>query len=218
MSRIAAAPSPAARGREANPRGPNAIRHARTQAALLQAGCELFARDGFAAARTSEIVARTGLTRGALYHHFPDKLALFAAVLEDVAARLAERIDAAAEGSPSARAELWAGCEEWLVAMAEPTLHRLYLVEGPAALGLPRWREIDAKHGGRSLREGIAATLAERGDDRPDVEAFTALLSGALNEAALWVAEAEDSEVAGRAMRSSLELLLTRLFEPSRGA
>lgn len=212
MSRGATAPSTASRRPEGRARGPNADRSARTRAALLRAGCELFARDGFAAARTSEIVARTGLTRGALYHHFPDKLALFDAVLEDVAVRLVERIDAAADGSRSAQAELRAGCEEWLAAMAEPTLHRLYLVEGPAALGLSRWREIDAKHGGRSLREGIAVALAERGDHEPNVEALTALLLGALNEAALWVAEAKDSEAAGRAMRSSLGLLLTRLF------
>jgi AcrR family transcriptional regulator len=197
-------------------RGPNAERHARTRAALLRAGRQDFARDGYAPASTGEIAAATGLTRGALYHHFPDKLALFDAVLEQVARELVERIEAAATARRDPLAGLRAGCEEWLDAMAEPELQRLYLVEGPAALGLARWREIDAEHGGGSLREGIEAVLAERDDRKTAVEPLTALLTGALNEAALWTAEAKDPDKARREMRVSVALLLDRLFARAR--
>jgi AcrR family transcriptional regulator len=176
--------------RERPVRGPNAERQARTHAALLVAARRVFSRDGFASATTGEIMAGTGLTRGALYYHFPDKLA----------------------SMPDAFSSLRAGCEEWLRAMADPELHRLYLVEAPAALGLPRWREIDAAYGGGSLRGGIQAVLAERADSEPELESLTALLSGALNEAALWIADADDQAAAGRAMRRSLDTLLGRLF------
>ncbi|MGH9118652.1 MAG: TetR/AcrR family transcriptional regulator [Acidimicrobiales bacterium] len=179
---------------------------------MLAAGRVVFARDGYGPASTSEIAARTGLTRGALYHHFPDKLGLFEAVLEQVARELVVRIDAAATSKGSARAGLQAGCEEWLDAMAEPELHRLYLVEGPAALGLARWRELDARYGGGSLRQGIEAVLVEIGDRTTAVEPLTALLTGALNEAALWTAESDEPTLARRAMRGSVRLLLDRLF------
>lgn len=193
-------------------RGPNAERHARTRAALLRAAREVFARDGFARAKTGEIVALTGLTRGALYYHWPDKLALFDAVVEEVAEEIVARIEDAATASADPLTSLRAGCEEWLEAMANPELHRLYLVEGPAALGLPRWREIDAAYGGGSLSEGIAGVVAERKDSAPDLEALTALLTGALNEAALWIADADGQAAARRSMRRTLDTLLSRLF------
>jgi len=179
---------------------------------LLKAAREVFARDGFARAKTGEIVALTGLTRGALYYHWPDKLALFDAVGEEVAEEIVARIEDAATARADPLASLRAGCEEWLEAMANPELHRLYLVEGPAALGLPRWREIDAAYGGGSLSAGIAGVFAERKDSAPDLEALTALLTGALNEAALWIADADGQVAARRTMTRTFDTLLNQLF------
>ena len=194
-------------------RGPNAERHARSRAALLAAARTVFVRDGFAQARTGDIVEATGLTRGALYYHFPDKVALFDTVVEEVARELVTRIDEAADVAPDALSALRAGCAAWLDAMAEPDLHRLYLVEAPAAIGLQRWREIDATYGGGSLREGIEAVLAGHADPALDAAALTVLLTGALNEAALWIADADDRASARRAMHGTLDTLLSRLFD-----
>jgi len=133
-------------------------------------------------------------------------------VVQEVAGELVARIELAAATTSDALAGLRAGCEGWLQAMADPQLHRLYLVEAPAALGLSRWREIDAAYGGGLLRRGIAAVLAERADSGPDLESLTALLSGALNEAALWIADADDQRAARRAMSRTLDALLGRLF------
>lgn len=79
----------------------------------------------------------------------------------------------------------------------------------PGATGA---REIDAAYGGGSLSEGIAGVVAERKDSAPDLEALTALLTGALNEAALWIADADGQAAARRSMRRTLDTLLSRLF------
>lgn len=65
------------------------------------------------------------------------------------------------------------------------------------------------------MSEGIEAVLSQRKDSALDVVAVTALLSGALNEAALWIAEAENKVKAHRAMRKLLSTLLSRLFSSS---
>ena len=87
-------------------------------------------------------------------------------------------------------------------------------------LGWHRWREIDAPHGLRSLREGVAAVLAARPDQTLSVDPITFLLYGAFNEAALWVAEAKDEKAARREMDRTLVQLMERLFgspaEPAR--
>jgi AcrR family transcriptional regulator len=200
-------------GRDRSVRGPNSERLARSRTALLAAAREMFTRDGFAQAKTGEIVEAAGLTRGALYYHFPDKTAIFDAVVKEVARELVTRIDRAAEVSPDALSALRAGCAEWLDAMADRELHRLYLVEAPAAIGLARWREIDTTYGGRSLGQGIEAVLGERADPSIDPATLTVLLSGALNEAALWIADADNQAKARRAMKSSIDTLLSRLFD-----
>jgi hypothetical protein len=78
--------------------------------------------------------------------------------------------------------------------------------------------EIDAALGGGSLRGGVQAALAERADSELDLESLTALRSGALNAAALWIADADDPAAAGRAMRGSLDRLLGRLFSRAAAA
>lgn len=55
-----------------------------TRKTLLDAAYEEIHRCGFQAASLSRILARTGLTKGALYHHFPTKLALGYAVVDEV--------------------------------------------------------------------------------------------------------------------------------------
>jgi len=190
-------------------------RLAATRAALLKAARTIFAEQGYAAAATEEIVRRAKVTRGALYHHFEDKRALFDAVASEVAREIAEKIDAMTPMDDPLKA-LIVGTGAFLDACLDPAVRRIYLIDAPAVLGWHRWREIDAPHGVRSLREGVSAMLAERRDDALAVEPTTFLLAGAFNEAALWIAEAKDEKAARRAMDRSLAALIERLFVQSR--
>lgn len=160
-----------------------------TRAHLVAAARNLFAARGFAETGTEEVVRAAGVTRGALYHQFADKTALFAAAFEAVAAEVRTRIEREAEASAGAVGALVAGSIAFLDAATDPAIRRIYLVDGPAVLGWAAWREIDARHGMASLSEGVVAALAGPPARTGDAEALTHLLSGALDALALWVAD-----------------------------
>ncbi|MCA0245538.1 MAG: TetR family transcriptional regulator [Proteobacteria bacterium] len=193
-----------------------AERLAATRAALLKEARAIFATAGYEAAATEEIVKRAKVTRGALYHHFKDKRDLFEAVVEEVARGIATTIDDTAVPARTPLETLVEGMRAFLDACLDPAVRRIYLIDAPAVLGWHRWREIDAPHGVRSLREGIAAVLELQPDPALAIEPLTFMLSGASNEAALWVAEAEDEKSARRAVDRTLGELIERLFAPSR--
>jgi len=197
-----------------------AERLAVTRATLLREARLIFAASGYDAAATEEIVQRAEVTRGALYYHFKDKRAVFEAIVEEVAREIAAAIDKRAEPVGDPLQALIEGTRAFLDACLDPAVRRIYLIDAPAVLGWHRWREIDAPHGLRSLREGVAAVLAARPDQPLNVEPITFLLSGAFNEAALWIAEATDEKAARREMDRTLVQLMERLFgapvEPAR--
>lgn len=191
-----------------------AERLAVTRATLLKEARLIFAASGYDAAATEEIVQRANVTRGALYYHFKDKRAVFEAIVEEVAREIAAAIDGKAEPVGDPLQALIEGTRAFLDACLDPAVRRIYLIDAPAVLGWHRWREIDAPHGVRSLREGVAAVLAARPNPGLGVEPVTFLLSGAFNEAALWVAEAKDEKAARREMDRALVQLMERLFGP----
>ena len=166
-----------------------------TRADLIAAARKLFIEKSYAETGTPEIVAAAGVTRGALYHHFADKQALFAAVVEQEAAVVAQEIDRASPPSLFARDALMAGSDAYLAAMRLPGRTRLLLLDGPAVLGRAAMVAIDNRHGNRSLREGLVAAMREQSMTRLPADALTALLAAAFDRAALAVeagASAED--------------------------
>lgn len=192
-----------------------AERLAATRAALLREARALFATEGYEAAGTEEIVKRAKVTRGALYHHFRDKRDLFEAVFTEVAGGIAASIDQTSAPAANPIDALIDGTRGFLDACLDPAVRRIYLIDAPSVLGWHRWRELDAPHNVRSLREGVAAVLAARPDPALHVEPVTFLLSGAFNEAALWIAEAKDEKAARREMDRVLRQLMERLFGPA---
>lgn len=190
-------------------------KHAATRAALLTTARALFAEKGFAATGTEEVVAQAEVTRGALYYHFADKQALFAAVVEQVAQEVLAAIEAAAAKAKSPLDGLVRGSRAFIDACLEPGARQIYLIDAPSVIGWQRWREIDARHGMGSLRMGVEAALADlpRGQ-KLSAEALTYLLSGAMNEAVLWLAEARDETAARKAAEAALTRILELLFTP----
>ena len=164
-----------------------------TRADLISAARKLFIEKSYGETGTPEIVAAAGVTRGALYHHFADKQALFAAVVEEAAA-VAQEIERASPPSLLPRDALIAGSDAYLAAMRAPGRTRLLLLDGPAVLGRAAMDEIDNRHGNRSLREGLLAAMRSQFMTRLPVEALTALLAAAFDRAALAIEAGASTE------------------------
>ena len=193
-----------------------AERLAATRAVLLKEARKVFATEGYEAAATEEIVKRAEVTRGALYYHFTDKRDLFEAVFQEVAQGIAGTIDEDSEPTDDPVQALIQGGKGFLDACLDPAVRRIYLIDAPSVLGWHRWRELDAPHGVRTLRVGIDAALAAHPDPSLSAEPLTFLLSGAFNEAALWIAGAKDEKAARREVDRTLGELIRRLFAPAR--
>ncbi|GGZ56026.1 TetR family transcriptional regulator [Streptomyces inusitatus] len=184
-----------------------------TRAALVAAARPLFGERGYAGVGTEEIVRAAGVTRGALYHQFRDKTDLFDATVQAVEAEvtglIAARVTATAADPVEA---LRAGARAFLDAFTEPDVERILLLDAPGVLGWRRWREIGQEYGLRLVTTSLTAAMtAEAAAARPVVPLAHVLL-GALNEAALMVAHAEDPVAARVEMTEALDQLLDGLL------
>jgi AcrR family transcriptional regulator len=183
----------------------NRARTQATRAVLLEAARRLFVEKGYADTGTPEIVAMAGVTRGALYHHFSDKLELFRAVVEGEEEAVAEQIASESMESDTALEAMLDGADAYFEAMSVPGRARLLLLEGPSILGVTAMAEIDRRTGENELRQGLE--LVFQGEDSRSMPhgALSAVLSAAFDKAALAVASGESLEE----YRAALRILLT---------
>ena len=73
-----------------------------TRARVLTAAAEVFARTGFLAASMNDIVDEAGVTKGAVYFHFPSKEALAVAIVEEQFHQWPIMVESLAKHSPNA--------------------------------------------------------------------------------------------------------------------
>ena len=191
----------------------NRDRSEETREKLIHAARKLFVEHSYAGTGTPEIVSAAGLTRGALYHHFADKQALFRAVVEREAEQVAEEIEAKTGLTLSPLEALIEGGRAFLEAMAVPGRTRLLLLDGPAVLGRAVMDEIDGKHGNRTLEEGLAAAMKARVIREAPLLPLTALLGAAYDRAALAIADGRDVE----AFHATLAVLIQGLARDDDG-
>jgi len=184
-----------------------------TRTALIAAARELFAERGYAAVGTEEIVRATGVTRGALYHHFAGKRELFAAVYEDVERQLVERIAASAISSAGDPLQaLHAGAQAFLDACEDPAVRRIALVDAPSVLGWEQWREIGLRYGFGLVQGTVQAAMDAGLIDPQPVLPLAHLLLGAIDEGAMLIARADD----GGETRAQVGASVTRFLDALR--
>ena len=139
-----------------------AARSEATRAKLVAAGRELFAKRGYAGVGTEEIVRRARVTRGALYHHFPSKLALFESVFDRLQEKTTREIEKKISRSKDPWERAQVGLQAFLEVCREPHFRRICLQEGPVALGHERWTEAE-----RAASLGIVQRTVDDHEDKP---------------------------------------------------
>jgi len=186
-------------------------RREKTRGAVLEAAQEAFSRVGFAATTVDDIAAAAGVAKGGVYHHFASKEALFEAVFDQVSRALVRRVVGRSVGAKDVLAGIVVGSREYFAACAEPALGRIILHDGPAVLGWERWRRIDAEHFGRMFPIALAQALDQGLLARQPIEPLARLLVGAVTEAAVACASAEDPASVGRDHAAALEAIIEGL-------
>ena len=173
------------------------LRSEATRRQLVTAARSLFGARGYADVGTEEIVRAAGVTRGALYHQFRDKADLFAAVAEQVEAEITNRIAAgAAEAAADPLDALRAGARLFLDACAEPEVERIILLDAPAVLGWEAWRDLASRYGLGLVQLALQAAMDAGAIVQQPVAPLAHVLIGALDECALYIAQAEDPAAA----------------------
>ena len=189
---------------------PKAERSQRTTTALVTTARALFAERGYSEVSLNEIVEAAGLTKGALYHHYAGKEQLFQAVVEQIHDLIASRVAAAAPDA-DAWTQLVAGCETFLTASTEPGVQRILLIDAPAVLGWGAWREFDAASSELLLEDVLTRVVEEGYIAKQPIAPLVQLLSGAMNQAALWIAQTDERDRRLEQATSALNRLLAAL-------
>lgn len=175
---------------------------------MVAAARELFYERGYAAVGTEEIVGRAGLTRGALYHHFADKAAVFEAAFELVDTELLAELREAIGGIPDAYEATLVASRICLDACLDPKLVRLALLDAPTVLGWQRWREIELRHGLGLILETFSAGMAAGRFRLQPVEPLAHMYFAALMELGMYLGNAADKA----ATRVEVEDVLTAML------
>jgi AcrR family transcriptional regulator len=180
----------------------------RTRRAILDRARHLFATKGYAAAGTEEMIGELGITRGALYHQFNDKLGVFKAVVAEAYSEMTNYISTKVQPLDDPWEQLVIGCQAFLEIAQQEDLRRLVFIEAPAVLAADTLVEFD-QYGFGLLHESIQRVVDEGKLSTIDAEGFAHLVNGSLNELAAWVAQSNDPERLKTAQRL-VETLLTR--------
>lgn len=191
-----------------------ADRTAETRGALLDAARELFAARGYAATATDVVVQRAGVTRGALYHHFANKRALFRAVVEQIEEEIDRRMRDAAESGDGVWECIARGIDAFFDACATADVRRILLVDGPSVLGWETWHEIDARYALAQIEESLAGIVAAGYRLPASPQSLALLVYGATLEAAMYLAHAEDAPAARTELRRGIHHLFMCLVQP----
>ncbi|MGZ4511602.1 MAG: TetR/AcrR family transcriptional regulator [Mycobacterium sp.] len=185
-------------------------RSAATRDALIAAARKLWGLRGYAEVGTPEIATAAGVTRGAMYHQFADKARLFREVVEaveqDVMARMGTLV--AESGATTPADAIRAAVDAWLDVSGDPEVRQLMLLDAPSVLGWAGFRDVAQRYSlgmtEQLLTEAIRAGQLPKQPVRP----LAHVLIGALDEAAMLIATAEDPKRTRRETRQVLHRLI----------
>jgi AcrR family transcriptional regulator len=178
----------------------------------------LFTEEGYEGTSIELVLQKCGISRGALYHHFVNKEALFEAVLEEVESRIVQQVGAAALDATNPFEALRAGCATWLKLAHDPTIRQIVLIDAPSVVGWVAWRELDNRYVLGLLKDGLNRAAAEGWGSADLVDIHAHILLAALTEVALLLARSQDIESTIQNGQVAVDQLLNAIMdaEPKR--
>jgi AcrR family transcriptional regulator len=180
-----------------------------TRAALVAAGRQLFGERGFASTSVDDLAAEARVTTGALYHHFPNKTALFETVFEELHGELLEQSALAAAKGTDELDALARGVDAFLDAALEPDVQRIVVIDGPAVLGVARYTELDERHALGAIVIALEAANNAGLLDIDDCQTYATLIMGALTRGAMLIATARQPRRTRNAVAAAMRRLVT---------
>jgi AcrR family transcriptional regulator len=184
---------------------------ASTKRALVDVAEELFTDNGYAATSLDAIVAGARVTKGALYHHFSGKQALFEAVFERVESDASRAIQKALKGHRDPWEKARAGLRAFLEVVQEARYRRIVIQEGPSVLGYERYREQEERSTFANVLEIVRSVLsAGQWDLDEDLsQTFARIFFGAMSSAGESVSSAEDPIQAAANVETAIGFILS---------
>ena len=187
-----------------------------TRRHIVATATRLFTEEGYAGVSIEAVLKACVISRGALYHHFASKEAVFTAVLEAVESRVAEQVSAAGRGADDAFDALRRGAQAWLsLAEQDAAVRQIVLIDAPNAIGWEAWRRLDENYSLGLLHAGLAAMAEEGRLPHHRVGTYAHILLAVLIELALLIARAPDDVDAVHRGREAMNRVLDGLLTPS---
>ncbi|MGH6647099.1 TetR/AcrR family transcriptional regulator [Aquabacterium sp.] len=179
--------------------------------ALLAAARLRFTEVGFAGTSLDDVAAIAGTTKGAVYHHFKDKKALFRAVYVEVSRQLIAAVATStiAGGSPGEVA-----LHAFLIHAGEPACQRVLFTDGPVVLGAAECRAIDTEHSQGLLNRLIEHQVAPDLLASAGSETLAKMLLAVFVESAHIIASSAEPEPAMAGIKTVLNRMIVALSVP----
>jgi AcrR family transcriptional regulator len=154
-------------------------------------------------------------SRGALYHHFETKEALFAAVLEEAEVDITAATGRARANTTDPVEALGVAFDSFLDMASENEVRQIVLTDAHSVLGWQQWREVEDRHGLGRLKQALKVVAAAGRIRETMVDVFAHILLASLLEVAFMVAWSPDPQAAASTGRKAMKELLERLLTKS---
>jgi AcrR family transcriptional regulator len=179
-----------------------------TRAALIGVARALFAERGYAGTSIEDIAAGARVTKGALYHHFKDKKAVFEAVFVQIEREIDARVVARSERPGDAFERLRDACHAYLDACLDPDVRQIVVLDAPSVLTWDRYCEIDQDYAIRAITEALERVRAAGFTFTEPLDSLAYLVVGTLTMGGRVIARASDKRGARADVGATLDRVL----------
>jgi AcrR family transcriptional regulator len=188
-----------------------------TRQQLIDVARQLFTERGYAGTSVEDIIERAGVARGALYHHFPGKDALFAAVYQVVQAEVATAVVTAALAADDPARAVYTGLSAFLDACLQPEFRQIVVLDSVPVLQRRAWEKGGTEPSERTepseldMLSQVLTPMAAAYLPGLDMGALAYVALGGLYGAALHIALSPEPATARAQADAVLDTLITGL-------